>query len=176
LSKKADPRTDLVGLGKISGVHGLQGTLKIRPDADAATTDPEVIQTLREVVVAGTAYPVLKAERLKNQVLLQLQGISTRDRAEALVGREVKAERRRFPPLPEGEYYWFQVLGLEVINAADGTALGRLAEIIPTPAHDVYVVRQGDREVLLPAVEEVITEINLEEGYIKVTPPPGFLE
>lgn len=176
MSKEAGLRTDLVGLGEVSGVHGLRGTLKIRPDADAATTDPEVIQALGEVVVAGKAYPVLKAERLKNQVLIQLQGITTRDQAEVLVGWKVEAQRRRFPPLPEGEYYWFQVVGLEVINAADGSRLGHLAEIIPTPAHDVYVVRQGAREILLPAVEEVIAEINLEEGWIKVMPPPGLLD
>ncbi|MBM4273273.1 MAG: 16S rRNA processing protein RimM [Deltaproteobacteria bacterium] len=176
MSKEAGLRTDLMGLGKISGVHGLKGTLKIQPDADSATTDPEVIQALGEVVIAGKAYPVLKAERFKNQVLIQLQGISNRDQAEALVGRKVEAERRRFPRLPEGEYYWFQVLGLTVLNAADGGALGQLAEIIPTPAHDVYVVRQGAREVLLPAIEEVIAEINLEEGWIKVTPPPGLLD
>jgi 16S rRNA processing protein RimM len=166
----------LLGLGRIAAVHGLRGALKIRFDAASATTDPEVIQALGEVVVGGRAYPVLQAERVKHQVLLQLQGIASREQAEALVGLEVQAERRRFPRLPEGEYYWFQVLGLEVINAADGRMLGRLAEIIPTPAHDVYVVRQGTEELLLPAVEEVVVEINPEEGYIKVTPPPGLLE
>jgi 16S rRNA processing protein RimM len=165
-----------VGLGRIAGVHGLKGALKIRFDAASATTDPEVIRALEEVVVGGRAYPVLQAERAKHQVLLQLQGIATREEAEALVGQEVQAERRRFPRLPEGEYYWFQVLGLPVLNAADGAVLGRLAEIIPTPAHDVYAVRQGSQEILLPAVEEVIVEINLEEGFIKVTPPPGLLE
>ncbi|MBM4295560.1 MAG: 16S rRNA processing protein RimM [Deltaproteobacteria bacterium] len=175
MSKGSNPQV-LMGLGRIAGVHSLKGALKIRFDADSATTDPELIQTLGEVVVAGQAYPVLKAERLKSQVLLQLQGIATREQAEALVGLEVKAERRRFPRLPEGEYYWFQVLGLQVVNAADGAVLGQLAEIIPTPAHDVYAVRQGSREILLPAVEEVIAEINLEEGFIKVTPLPGLLE
>jgi 16S rRNA processing protein RimM len=62
-----------------------------------------------------------------------------------------------------------------VINVADGTLLGYLDEIIPTPAHDVYVVRQGEREVLLPAVEDVIVEINMEAEVIKVAPPEGLL-
>jgi 16S rRNA processing protein RimM len=68
------------------------------------------------------------------------------------------------------------VLGLPVVNAADGARLGHLDHIISTPGHDVYAVRQGEREVLLPAVEEVIVEINLEEGVIKVLPPEGLLE
>ena len=60
------------------------------------------------------------------------------------MGLAVAGDRVRFPALPEGEYYWFQVLGLPVINVADGALLGYLEEIIPTPAHDVYVVRAGD--------------------------------
>ena len=65
---------------------------------------------------------------------------------------------------------------MPVLNAGDGTLLGYLQEIIPTPGHDVYAVRQGEKELLLPAVEEVVTEINLEEGWIKAAPPPGLLE
>ena len=160
----------------MSGVHGLRGALKVRPDAATATTDPAVIAVLGEVEVGGRRYRVADASRQKGQVLLRLEGIQTRDRAEALIGQEVRGEVARFPRLPEGEYYWFQVLGLPVINDADGVLLGHLREIIATPAHDVYVVRRGEEELLLPAVEEVITGINLEEGWIKVSPPPGLLE
>lgn len=172
------PRTApaLVGLGRVSGVHGLRGLLKVRADAATATTDPAVIAALGEVEIGGRRHRVLDAVRRKGQILLSLEGIHTRDQAEALVGQEVQGEVDRFPPLPEGEYYWFQVLGLPVLNAADGAPLGHLQEIIPTPGHDVYVVRRGEGELLLPAVEEVVTEINLEEGWIKVAPPPGLLE
>ena len=93
-------------------------------------------------------------------MLLWLEGVDTRSQAEALAGQAVQGDRRRFPPLAPGEYYWFQVLGLPVVNAADGVLLGYLDQIIPTPAHDVYVVRQGEREVLLPAVEEVVVDID----------------
>ena len=165
----------MVGLGRISGAHGIRGAVKVRADAEASTTDPEVFAALGEVWIGGERYQVLEAGRLKTQVLLRLAGIDTRSRAEALVGQAVQGDRRRFPALPEGEYYWFQVLGLPVVNAADGSLLGYLEEIIPTPAHDVYVVRQGKREVLLPAVEDVIIEINLEEGVLKASPPEGLL-
>ena len=160
----------------MSGVHGLKGALKVKADAQTATTDPEVITALKEVEIGGRRYQILEAARLKTQVLLTLKAIDTCEQAERLVGQEVMAERRRFPPLPDGEYYWFQILGLPVFNAGDRSLLGYLAEIIPTPGHDVYVVRQGSREVLLPAVEEVITEINLEEGFLLVSPPLGLLE
>ncbi len=165
----------LIGLGQISGAQGVRGAVKVRADAEAATTDPEVFAALGEVWIGGQAYQVLKAERHKNQVILRLNGIDTRNQAEALVGQTVQGDRRHFPPLPPGEYYWFQMLGLPVVNVADGAPLGYLDHIIPTPGHDVFVVRQGDREVLLPAVEDVIVEIDLEAGVIKAAPPEGLL-
>jgi 16S rRNA processing protein RimM len=175
LSSRPKVTGALIGLGRISGAHGIRGAVKVRPDAEAATTDPEVFAALGEVWIGGQSYQVLQAERCKNQVLLFLGGVDTRSRAEALAGLAVQGDRRRFPPLPPGEYYWFQVLGLPVVNAADGALLGYLDHIIPTPGHDVYVVLLGEREVLLPAVEDVIVEINLEEGVIKASPPEGFL-
>ena len=174
-SKPPNPEA-LIGLGQVSGAQGLLGAVKVRADAEAATTDPEVFAALGEVWIGGRGYRVLKAGRHKNQVLLWLEGVDTRSRAEELAGLKVLGDRRRFPRLPPGEFYWFQVLGLSVVNEADGALLGYLDYIIPTPGHDVYVVRRGEREVLLPAVEEVIVEINLEAGVIKVLPPPGLLE
>ncbi len=176
MSKGQDSPSHLIGLGRISGAQGLHGAVKVRPDAAAATTDPEVFQALAEVVIGEQTYAVLQADRLKNQVLLRLAGVETRTQAEQLAGRQVLGDRRRFPPLPDGEYYWFQLLGLPVYDAGDGALLGRLQEILPTPGHDVYVVVQGQREFLLPAVAEVVVEINLQEGFLKVAPPPGLLE
>jgi 16S rRNA processing protein RimM len=150
--------------------------VKVRPDAGAATTDPEVFAALGEVSIGGKDYKILEVGRHKNQVLLYLAGIETRGQAEELAGRAVMGDRRRFPRLPPGEYYWFQVLGLPVYEAADGTLLGYLEEVIPTPAHDVYAVRLDRREVLLPAVEEVVLEINLSQGFITVSLPEGLPE
>jgi 16S rRNA processing protein RimM len=169
LSSKPPNPEALIGMGQVSGAQGLKGAVKVRADAEAATTDPEVFAAVGEVWIGGRGFEVLQAGRHKNQVLLWLDGVDTRSRAEELAGR-------RFPRLPPGEFYWFQVLGLPVVNAADGTLLGHLDHIISTPGHDVYAVRQGEREVLLPAVEEVIVEINLEAGVIKVLPPDGLLE
>jgi 16S rRNA processing protein RimM len=166
----------LIGLGQVSGAQGLKGAVKVRADAEAATSDPEVFVALGQVWIGGRGFQVLRADRHKNQVLLWLEGVDTRSRAEELAGLKVLGDRRRFPRLPPGEFYWFQVLGLPVVNAADGALLGYLDHIIATPGHDVYAVHQGEREILLPAVEDVIVEINLEAGVIKVLPPEGLLE
>ena len=176
MNKAQEAQDRLIGLGRVAGAHGVRGVLKIRATADAATTDPAVFLALAEVVLGGQTYQVLHAERHKNQILLTLTGVETRDQAEQLLGQEVKGDRRRFPPLPPGEYYWFQLLRLPVIDVADGGLLGYLAEVIPTPGHDVFVVRLGEREVLLPAVEDVVVAVDLAAGVIKVAPPPGLLE
>jgi 16S rRNA processing protein RimM len=176
LSKEPRTRTGLISLGRVAAAHGIRGGLKIGPGPGGASVDPGTLAALGEVEIGGVRYPVQVAGRQKRHLLLSLEGVTTRDQAERLVGQEVMGEASRLPPLPPGEYYWFQLLGLPVLNAADGTLLGVLKEIIPTPGHDVYVVRQGKREVLLPAVEEVIVEINLEEGWIKALPPAGLLE
>ncbi len=176
MSKGEDSPSRLIGLGRISGVHGIRGTVKVRADAAAATTDPGVFVALGEVVIGGRTYVIREASRLKNQVLLHLAGIETRSGAEQLVGQEVLGDRDRFPPLPPGEYYWFQLLGLPVYDAGDGALLGHLQEILPTAGHDVYVVVKEGREILLPAVEEVIVEIDLGRRLIRVEPTPGLLE
>ena len=175
MSSPAPDPGRLIGLGQVSGAQGLKGAVKVRADAEAATTDPEVFAAVGQVWIGGQGYQVLEAAHHKNQVLLWLDGVHTRSRAEELAGLQVLGDRRRFPSLPEGEYYWFQVLGLPVINVADGTRLGHLDHIISTPGHDVYVVVEGEREILLPAVEDVIVEIDLEEGVIKAAPPLGLL-
>ncbi len=170
MSKEGKCRSRLIRLGKVSGVHGIRGALKV-----GGAVAPEVFLSVGEVEIGGARYRVESATRKKRQVLLRLEGVETRNQAERLIGQEVRGDSGRFPSLPEGEYYWFQLQGLPVYHATEGTYLGELTEIIPTPAHDVYVVRKEGQEVLLPAVEEVVVEINLEEGVVKVQPPAGLL-
>lgn len=176
MNKQDRPQPGLVSLGRVVGVHGLKGMLRVGLSGHPGDLEPETFKALREILVGGERFVVRKASRGRKHVLLGLKGVETREQAEALVGREVQGESERFPALPPGEYYWFQVLGLRVVHAGNGAVLGHLAEIWPTGAHDVYVVRQGKREVLLPAVEEVIQEIDLQAGCLKVWPPEGLLD
>lgn len=176
MNKRDKPQPGLVPLGRVVGVHGLKGVLRVGVSGHSKDLDPETFTALGEILVGGERFLVRKASQGPRHVLLGLRGVESREQAEALVGREVQGESWRFPELPPGEYYWFQVLGLPVIHAGNGQVLGQLAKIWPTEAHDIYVVRQGKREVLLPAVEEVIQEINLQEGCLKVWPPEGLLD
>ena len=166
----------LVPLGRVVGVHGLKGMVRVGESGRSADFDPQTFADLGEILVGGERFRVVKASRGRGHVLVRLAGVESRDQAETLVGREVMGEAQRFPELPPGEYYWFQILGLPVVQADDGAVLGVLTEIWPTGAHDIYVVRQGNREVLLPAVEGVIQEIDLKAGRVLVRPPEGLLD
>ncbi|MDD3579464.1 MAG: ribosome maturation factor RimM [Desulfobacca sp.] len=159
-------------LGRVVGAHGIRGEIKVWAEAEGA----ETFLQIGEVELAGRGYQVTGARPHKRYLLLSLAGICTRNQAEALIGQEVRGAAESLPPLPEGEYYWDEILGLAVYRTDTGAYLGRVTEIIPTAAHDVYVVREGDREYLIPARVEVIQEISLEQGWMKIDPNVGVLE
>ena len=176
MSSDNENQPRLVPLGRVMGTHGLKGMVRVGLSGRAADFDPATFTALGEILVGGRRFRVAKAARGRGHVLVKLYDIDSLEAAETLVGRDVEGEAPRFPELPPGEFYWFQVLGLPVVHAGDGTVLGHLEEIWPTGAHDIYVVRQGKREVLLPAVEGVIQEIDLACGCLKVWPPEGLLD
>jgi 16S rRNA processing protein RimM len=86
------------------------------------------------------------------------------------VGQDIWIERRQLPPLPPGEYYWFEILGLQVFRADTGACLGKVTAIMPTPGHDVYVVQDDNAEYLIPAVADVILSIAPDQGRIVIAP------
>jgi 16S rRNA processing protein RimM len=86
------------------------------------------------------------------------------------VGKDIWIDPGRLPALPVGEYYWFEILGLAVFRADTGGLVGRVKAIMPTPAHDVYVVQEGDAEYLIPAVAAVILDIDPDQGRVVIAP------
>jgi 16S rRNA processing protein RimM len=108
-------------------------------------------------------------------LLVAFKGQVGRDAAAGLRNQNVYVRADELPPLPEGEYYHHQVLGMRVINE-DGKALGTLTEILETGAHDVYLIRpESGRDILLPVLESTILEVDLERGEMRVHVLPGIL-
>ena len=107
-------------------------------------------------------------------MILRIEGSEDREAAEAFRGSELLIPMQSAEPLPEGVYYRWQILGLAVVEL-DGQHLGTVAEILETGANDVYIVRgDGPRELLLPAIESVILEVDLEQGRLLVRVPEGL--
>lgn len=166
----------MVALGRIVNTHGIRGELRVlpyNPDTEALHAGTEV--SLRH---AGSTRSVRveSSRRHKNLILITIAGIASMTDAEALVGSEVEVAADALPAPSDGEAYHFQLIGLEVITTA-GERVGVVEEIFTTAANDVCIVRaEGGREVLIPYVDNIIREVDLDNRKLVIEPIPGLLE
>ena len=163
-------------LGKVIGTHGIRGQLRVH----SFSGEFEHLLGLQTVTLkdaAGTfeTFTVAVAALHGRRVLLKLQGFDDIDQVLPLVGREVYAERELLPELAEDEFFWDDLLGLTVVTDG-GQTLGTIHEIIATGSNDVYVVRGGPKEYLIPALEDVVTGVDLEAGTMTISPLEGLLD
>jgi 16S rRNA processing protein RimM len=155
-----------VAVGRIAAPWGVRGDLKVQPLTDF----PERFQRGAALWVRDRRHEVQRSRWSRGLVYLALSGIDSRNAAEELRDALLEVPEGELTLLPEGQYYRFQVIGLEVCTP-EGRSLGRVAEILPTGSNDVYVVRGGPRELLIPAIEDVVREVDLKGGRLVVEPP-----
>ena len=179
------PDTELTILGEIASPHGVRGWVRVR----SYTRPPEEILgyacwtlTPRERPGnpegagrgAGTCQSrrVVDSRLQSRSLIVKLEGISCRDEAQTLAGMRVCVPTDDLPALPRGEYYWSQLIGLEVVNLA-GEALGTVDHLVETGANDVLVLRSRDGggaevERLVPWIPQVIRTVDIEAGSLQV--------
>jgi 16S rRNA processing protein RimM len=122
-----------------------------------------------------TPYIVSSLRSHRHHLILYIEGCENRETAESFRGNELMIPTHAAEPLPEGVYYRWQILGLDVMEQG-GEKLGTVEDIIETGANDVYIVRGTDpKELLLPAIESVILEVDLEAGQLLVQLPDGLV-
>jgi len=153
--------------------HGVRGELRV----EILTDYPERLPSHRILYIGPepTPYQVEGVRFHRGAALIKLAGCDDRNAAEELRGQWVQISIEAAVPLEEGEYYHFQVVGVEVVTT-EGEPLGRVAEVIETGANDVYVVHGPRGEVLIPAIEDVVRELDLEARRMIVEILPGLLE
>jgi len=161
----ASRSTEYLVIGQIIAPRGVRGELKVRCESE----DPQRFLSLKEVYLGeGRARFAVRAVRFfKGQILLQLHGIENRNEAERWRDAYVQIPIEEGLPLGENEYYYHQIEGLTAVTE-EGEVLGRVVEILPTGANDVYVVRSEREEILLPAIHQVILRVDLEKGLLVV--------
>ncbi len=165
---------ELFLLGVVTGTHGLRGDLKIRPlseNSDALQSAGEIFLRRGDEVVR---YLPARVSIHKGNFLLRLQGLTHIDAVQPLVGCEVLMHFGDLAPPGEDEFYWFELEGLKVVDRNRGE-LGTLEELFTTAAHDIYVVRGRFGEVLIPAVDEFIVEVDRPGGRLLVDLPEGLV-
>ncbi len=164
------PEPNFFVVGRVLRAWGIRGDLKIAPFTDR----PEDFKQYRSVLVGPQRkrYDVKSFRPYQGNWLLHLNGVESRNEAEALHGQEILIETAQ-RPRQEGEFYAWEVIGLKVQTIA-GEELGEVIEILVTGANDVYVVKGARGEILLPARVEVIKSIDVEAGVMTVELLPGL--
>lgn len=166
----------LIEIGKVVRSHGLGGRIKVL----SYLQSPDALEAVSVLFVgpsptAVVSYPLSGFQKGKGFFIMKLEGIDDRDEADKLRGRLVWMPAENMRPLEEDEYYWQDVIGLQVVTEED-EPLGRIETVFPTGSNDVYVCRNDKREILLPALAEVIKKIDIERGVMVVSLREGFLE
>jgi 16S rRNA processing protein RimM len=161
---------DLIVIGEAMSAWGLKGALRIRPLTDFM----ERFNIGENFTIEGTSYIIETSRANKGAVILKLIGIDTPEDAEKLHHKNLEIPAARLMPLPEGVYYHFQIIGLEVITT-DGRVLGKISQVLDTAGNDVYVVKTGKKEILIPAIKDVVKKIDLENGKMTIEVIEGLL-
>ena len=162
-------------LGRVVKPHGLDGVLRIRSYAEDGDSFLEAGSVFLKTADRTREYPVVSVRPHKKGFLLELDGLDSIEAAEAVRDADIYVRRKTLKHEQEDEFFWFELIGLEVYLAS-GERIGTLANVLPTGAHDVYVVKRGNREVLIPGTREVVEEIDLERKRMTVAPMEGLLD
>ncbi len=162
-------------IGTIVNCHGIQGELKINPLTD---TPEYYLETTHFFIEQSDKLIPFQVERMrfhKNQWIVKLATIDDRDTAETYRKYRVMLEDSQLRPLEEGEFFLHQIIGCQITDL-EGTFLGKITEVLQTGANDVYSVAGGKQSFLVPAVPDIVKEINIEQKTIRIDPIPGLIE
>lgn len=168
------PELRYLAVGRVVRAHGLRGEVSVT----LLTDFPERFETTEWVYLGNefeaTPYRLEKYRWHKQNLLLTLTGVNDRNAAEQLKGQFVQVPIEEAVPLPDGTYYFYQLIGLRV-ESTEGEFLGAITEVMETGANNVYVVQQEEREILLPAIPDVIKSIDITQGIMVVQVIEGLI-
>lgn len=173
--QEIDIDKDFVAIGYIVKTHGIKGDVKIIPLSDI----PDRYTTLKRVYIKTRSgerreYSIKSAREVKGGWIVSFDPSMSVAEAEEAVGGHIIVPAGEAPKLGRDCYYHFEIIGMEVYTE-DGRCLGRIVDIFPTGSNDVYVVREKDQEYLVPAIHDVIKEVDREGKRMVIFPIEGLL-
>lgn len=167
-------RKEYLEVGKIVSTHGVRGELRVQPWCDT----PQFMKQFQVFYLDKQGEKPMKAESIRPHgtvVLVKLSEINSIPQAETLRGK-ILYIRREDAKLAEGDYFVQELCGCEVRDADSGKLYGILSEVSQTGANDVWHVKNGEEEYLMPAVKEMIAGVDIENGLIQVRPIRGLFD
>lgn len=166
----------MLRVGRITGAHGLKGALRLRPDNPDSDTLEQVARVFLESAGQAREFRLIGMTRLNATTRrITLEGVADVNAAEALKGAVVMLATEDVPAAKPGEFYYYEAIGCEVF-LTDGSRIGTIEEIFSTGAHDIWVVRDSKREVLVPVIEDVVKAMDFAARRVTIEPIPGLLD
>lgn len=163
-------------MGKVIRPHGLEGLLRIK---SYAQTEESFLRAEVVFLQKGSAepreYAITSVRPHKNVHLLKLGGVDSLEEAERLKGARILIGKDALNSKRRDEYFWHELIGLEVYLSR-GEYMGKIKHILPTGSNDIYVVQEGKKEVLIPAIYDVIQEIDLTKNRMIISDVEGLLD
>lgn len=159
---------EFLEIGQIVNTFGIKGMVKVKPFTDDITRYDNLKKIYVETNKNKSQYEIQEVKYHKDMVLIKFKGIDKVEEAELLRNAYLKVNRKEEPELEEGTYYIVDLIGLEVYSD-EGEILGKIDDIFNNGSSDIYVVKNEiGKQILLPAISDVIKQINLEEKKIVV--------
>ena len=159
-----------VVVGHITGSWGLRGDVKVQPQTDF----PERFSAGSDLYVDGRPDTVVSSRPYRGGYLIRLPSVTNRTAADSMRGALLTVPEDEISPLPQDTYYHFQLIDMQVLSD-EGEVLGVIAEILDTSANDVYVVRSEEGpDLLIPAIREIVLEVDVDAGQMTVHLAPGL--
>ncbi len=163
-------KNDRIKVGKITTAVGIKGEVKVYPYTD----DSERFEELESVYAGDDVMDIDMVRYQKNLVILKFKGVDDRNAAEALRDRYLTIDRSELRELDEDEYFIFDLIGLEAVDR-EGNHIGVVSDVIQNTAQDLYEIKKDDgSKYLVPAVYEIVTDIDINSGIMKIDPIDGL--
>jgi 16S rRNA processing protein RimM len=162
---------DFITVGRITAPLGFKGKVKVQIE----TIFPQRFSSGEKVFIDGQPMTITDASWQRDRAILKFSTIDRAEDARRLRGKSIEIPRSQVQPLPEDQYYYFQLIGLEV-RTTGGKPLGEIKEILTGESNDTYVVQGTKGEFLIPAIADVVRSVDLERGFMEIEPIAGLLE
>ena len=166
-------KKEFLEIGKFVGTHGVRGMVRIQPWSD----NGEFLTQFKNFYLenGNTKITITKITPHGNVVIAAIKGIDTIEDAEKL-RNQVLYIKRDDAHLPEGRYFVSEIIGAKVFDADTDVLLGTLSDVSPTGANDVWHIKNGEREYLIPAIPPVIIDVDIDKDIIKIKPLKGIFD
>jgi len=162
---------EFVTIGEVLGAWGTSGKVKV----EVATDFPQRFAPSSVVYINRQPMTVESTDWQKGKAIIKLDAIDSIEGAQQLRGQLLEIHHSQVYPLPEGQYYHFQLIGLEVWTT-EGELVGSITEILPGESNDNYIVRGAKGEVLIPAIDDVVKSVDLDRGRVTIEAIKGLLD